>query len=90
MREDEKKEVSEALMFSGLEAQSEINRLLNELYSGPLVRTYLGEVKGRGRYAPRRRGAEHLEGVQEQARGEAHRPPRAEAFGASEQKRRPR
>lgn len=83
MREDEKKEVSEMLMFSGLESQSEINRLLEELYSSPLSRTSLGE--GRGCRALRRGGAEHLEGVQEQARGEEHRPLRAEIFGAEKE-----
>jgi hypothetical protein len=40
-------------MFSGLEAQSEISRLLDELY-GSLDRAFLDEAGGRERCTPRR------------------------------------
>lgn len=52
VREDEKKEASKVLMFSGLEAQSEIDRLLDELYGSFLDRTSRTKSKDGG--IPRR------------------------------------
>ncbi len=54
-------------MFSGLEARSEMNELLDELYGGGTDRARPGEAREGRRHADRR-GAEHLEGAQNRAR----------------------
>jgi hypothetical protein len=64
--------MEEMLMFSGLEAQSEITRLLDELY-GNLDRTSLDEAGGCVAYASRRRGDEPTREAQVRAR-EEHQP----------------
>ena len=61
-----KKEASETVMFSGLETQSEISRLLDELY-GRLDRVPLGEMAGRERCTSLQT-AEYPKGVQGRAR----------------------
>ena len=68
----EKEEVSEVLMFSGPETQSEITLLLDEIYGDPSSRDSLdragGECHAARQDAHKRR----------QAREEGHRPLRAE------------
>ncbi len=61
-----KDEVSEMLMFSGLETQSEISLLLDELYGGLSGRASLERVGGER--PALRWGAEHPEGERGQAR----------------------
>ncbi len=67
-----KDEVSEMLMFSGLETQSEISLLLDELYGGLSGRASLERVGGER--PALRWGAEHPEGERGQAREGGHQP----------------
>jgi hypothetical protein len=68
--------VSEMLMLSGLEAQSEISQLLDEIF-GDLDRASLDEA-GRGERCTPRWGIRHLRvvqgGAQQRARGGAGKP----------------
>lgn len=63
----------EMLMFSGLETQGEINRLLDEIY-GSLSRASFGEGGGHERWASRP-GVDHPQGTQGQTLREEPRPP---------------
>ncbi len=70
-------------MFSGLEARSEMNELLDELYGGGTDRARPGEAR-EGRRRADRRGAEHLGGVQNRAPVEGHQQSRVEVVTRQE------
>ncbi len=70
-------------MFSGLEARSEMNELLDELYGGGTDRARPGEAREGRRHADRRE-AEHLEGAQNRARVGGRQSPHVEVVTRQE------
>lgn len=70
-------------MFSGLEARSEMNELLDELYGGETDRAHPGEVR-EGRRRADRHGAEHLGEAQNRAQVEGHQRSRVEVVTRQE------
>lgn len=79
----EKEASREMTMFSGLEARSEMNELLDELYDGGTDRARPGEGRESGRHAACGE-AKHLLGVRKQARAGMHQPSHVEVVTRQE------